>query len=358
MTFRFSTSTAVFAALALTAAACSHEEAKPLDRPTVSAASQVVQMSSITSTRAVAGTIRSTTISPLSAKVIGNVIRVNVSEGDAVRKGQVLIEIDAREARAQGDRARAGGDEVERAIDAARANASLAEATFRRYAALREKKSVSPQEFDQAKAQHEAAQAQLAQATARRGEARAMASQAATFLDYSAVRSPIDGIVTSRNVDPGTQAAPGMLLMTVEDPRAFRAEATVPEDLAVKPGDPVAIETGAARIEAKVTRIQPSLDSDGRSALVKIDLPPSAQLRSGSYARVVFATGQRSALTLPPGSIVRRGQLTSVFVVGDDGVARMRLITVGENDEVLSGLDAGERVVTEPQKVRDGVKVS
>lgn len=62
-------------------------------------------------------------------------------------------------------------------------------------------------------------------------------------------------------------------------------------------------------------------------------------------------------LTVPESAIVRRGALTSVFVVGSDGVAHMRLITLGEAGEVLSGLEEGDRVVTEPAKVTDGAKI-
>jgi len=329
------------AALALLAfAACSAEAPKTIERETVQAPTAIVQSTSVPTTRAIAGTVRSANVSPLAAKIVGNVVRVHVSEGDRVTRGQLLVEIDAREGEAQASAASS-------AITAAEANANLAETTYQRYAALRERKSVSQQELDDVKARRDASRAELARI-------RSMSTQARTFLDFSSVRSPIDGIVTARLVDPGAQAAPGMTLVIVEDARASRVEAIVPEELSVRAGDRVTLRWSGGLQPAKVTRVQPTLDPTTRGALVQIDL--DGVLRSGTYVRVLFTTGARGALVVPDTAIVRHSALTSVFVV-DDGVARMRLITVGESNEVLSGLSAGERIVTQPKNVRDGVKV-
>ena len=130
----------------------------------------------------------------------------------------------------------------------------------------------------------------------------------------------------------------------------------VPEHLVVRAGDPVRLEWSGGSRESVVTRVQPNVDAATRSSLVQIDAGNA--LRSGTFVSVHFRSGEHAALEVPPGAVVRRGALTSVFVVGTDGVARMRLITLGANDEVLSGLDDGERVVTEPSRVTDGAKVS
>jgi RND family efflux transporter MFP subunit len=339
---RLARSLAAIAVPLLFAAACAHDEPKPVERATVSAPTEVVQSATIPSTRTVAGIVRAANASPLSARMMGNIIRVHVAEGDMVRRGQVLIEIDPREARTQSGAAAS-------AVAAAQANARLAETTFQRFSALRERNSVSAQEFDDMKAKRDAAQAELSRV-------RSMAAQADTYVEYSLVRAPMDGVVTARYVDPGAQAAPGMPLLLVEDAQASRVEATVPEELALHAGDAVVIEDGTRRIEARVTRVQPRVDATTRSSLVKIDLPQP--MRPGSYVRVHFRTGERQAIVVPAEAIVRKGQLTSVFVVDSDGVARMRLITVGTNNEILSGLETGERIVRNPAGVTDGVKVS
>lgn len=325
----------------LTLAACSTEAPKPVARVAVEAPTAIVAAAPVAATRAIAGTVRSANVSPLAAKVMGNVVRVHVSEGDRVSRGQILVEIDAREGRAQTSAAAS-------AVAAAQANATLADTTYQRYAALRERSSVSPQELDDVKARRDAARAELERA-------RAVGVQAQTVLDFSSVRSPIDGVVTARMVDPGAQAAPGMPLLVVEDARAMRVDATVPEQLEVRVGDPVTLQWSGGEQAAAVTRVQPSLDATTRGAIVQIAV--DGRMRPGTFVRVLFRTGERSAVVIPETAIVRRGALTSVFVVGSDGVAHMRLVTLGENNEVLSGLDAGERVVTDTKNVRDGVRI-
>lgn len=341
---------------ALVLAACAHPD-KPAVREIVDAPVVAVQRTSMPSFHTVAGTVRPETTSTLAANVVGTVVRVAVAEGDRVRAGDVLVQIDAREPRAQVDRTRAGREEVERAIEAANASAQLAEATYRRYAALHERGSASRQEYDEAKARHTGAQAERNRLIARRAEVSAATAQAEAVLDFSSVRAPIDGVVSARFVDPGAQAAPGVALLTIENPTAARVDANVPEHVAVRTGDRAVVMAGERRIGARVTHVQPSVDTAARSALVKLQL--DEPLRAGTYVKVSFPIGSRDVVTVPLTALVRRGQLTSVFVVGTDGVARMRLITLGATDaaraEVLSGLDDGEEIVSAPARVHDGV---
>lgn len=342
----------------LVLAACAHPD-KPAVRETVDAPVVAVQRASLPSYHTVAGTVRPETTSTLSANVVGTVVRVAVAEGDRVRAGAVLVQIDAREPRAQVDRTRAGREEVERAIEAATASAQLAEATYRRYAALHERGSSSQQEYDEAKARHTGAQAELNRLVAKRAEVRAATAQAEAALDFSSVRAPIDGVVSSRFVDPGAQAAPGVPLVTIQNETAARVDANVPEHVAVHAGERAVVIAGERRIGARVIRMQPSVDAAARSALVKLQL--DEPLRAGMYVKVSFLIGTRDAVTVPLSALVRRGQLTSVFVVADDRVARMRLVIPGATDgaqaEVLSGLAAGEEIVAVPAGVHDGAIV-
>jgi len=347
------------AVAAIVFAACGSDAVRDAAKPqTVNAPVEVVTSSTLPETRIATGTVRSATVSPLAAKVMGNVTRVLVVEGQRVRAGDLLVEIDDREGRAKTAQASAGTAQADQAIAAAQANANVMAATYKRFAALRERGSVSPQEFDEVTAKNSAAQAQLAQALAARAQASAGLSEARTFLSYAQVRSPIAGVVTARMIDPGAQAGPGMPLVTVEDDAHYRVETTVDESIPVRVGDRVTIE---GRIAAKVTNVVPAVDPVTRSAMVKIDLPAGAGLRSGAFVRVAFTVGTRSGITVPAGAVGRRGQLTSVFVVDKSGVARLRLVTVGEVEgervEVLSGLDVGETVVV-GGNVREGVTVA
>jgi RND family efflux transporter MFP subunit len=311
-----------------------------------SGATAIAASATLPETRITTGTVRSTNISPLAAKVMGNVMRVLVNEGDHVRAGDLLLEIDDREMRAKSAQATAGADEVDQAIAAARANADVMAATYKRFTMLRDRGSVSAQEFDEVAAKNSAAQAQLRQAMAQRERARAGMNEADTFLSYSRVRAPISGVVTARMVDPGAQAAPGMPLLTIEDDARYRVETTVDEELAarIRAGDIVHVDGR----EARITNVVPAFDPTTRSALVRIELPRDSGLRSGAFVHVAFTAGTRNGITVPATAVQRRGQLTSVSVIDSGGLARMRLVTLGEPAgeaiEVLSGIDAGERV--------------
>lgn len=344
--------------LSILLAACGGDETAPA-RESVQAPVVVARRTSLPALHTVAGTVRSQTASTLAANVVGTIVRVTVAEGDHVRAGDVLVEIDAREPRAQAERARAGRDELERAIEAAAANAQLAETTYRRFEALRQRGSASQQEFDEARARHTAAQAELARLDASRRGARAAVTQAGAVLDYSSVRAPVAGVVTARFVDPGAQAAPGIPLVAIEEERATRVDATVPEGIPVTVGASAIVEAGDQRVEARIVRVQPSVDSTARSALVKLEL--ARPLRAGTYVKVSFPVGERNAVVIPASTLVRRGQLTSVFVIDKGNVARMRLVTIGAMNgtdvEILSGLDPGETIVSAPARVRDGVIV-
>jgi hypothetical protein len=148
-------------------------------------------------------------------------------------------------------------------------------------------------------------------------------------------------------------------LLTVESEKAQRVDANVAESVAVRAGDRVTVIAGERRLAARVLRVQPSVDSSARTGLVKLQL--DEPLRAGTSVKVAIPIGTRDVVTVPQSVLVRRGQLTSVFVVGTDRVARMRLITLGATDggqaEVLSGLAAGEQIVAAPARVRDGMVV-
>ena len=99
-----------------------------------------------------------------------------------------------------------------------------------------------------------------------------------------------------------------------------------------------------------------AVDADARAFLVKIALPDASDLRSGEFGKARFAGEPRRALTVPASAVVRRGQLTSVFVV-DKGVARVRLVNL-DGSEALAGLAESELVIVSPAGVTDGRRVS
>ncbi len=343
------------------------------------------------------GTVRSATTIALSSRVLGSVIALHAREGDRVRRGQLLIEIDSRDLAAQVQKAQAGLreteqslDEAERSISAARsakaaadANRELASATFNRYRMLLERRSVSPQEFDEVQAKMRVAEAESdraekmlqtleakrKQSLARIDQAKADISGAQVYAGYARIASPIDGIVTSRQTDPGQMAAPGVPLLTVEDASRYRLEANVEESqiaiVKLNQKATVLIDAlGAGEIEGRVSEIVPAADPASRSFTVKIDLPDGQKLnlRSGFFGRARFQAGQKQGVAIPRQAIIERGQLTQVYVVDDAGIARLRLVKTGKSFddrvEILSGLSEGERIVTDgAPSIRDGSRV-
>lgn len=316
-----------------------------------------VQARQVADTVDAIGTVQPVEQATLAAQVMGTVSSVAVREGDRVRAGQTLVTIHAAQLQSEAERARASAGAIGQQIAAAESDAALAASTLRRYEVLREKKSVSPQEFDEVQARSKAASARLDAVRQQEKEARAAESSARTIESYTRIHAPFDGVVTERKVDPGALAAPGSPLLTVEKAGRLRLEVSVDESLlsAVRMGAviPVQIQAaGGAPIEGKVVQIVPAADPASRSFLVKIDLPSTAGVRSGMFGSARFPRGSRVILPVPRSAVVTHGSLQGVYVVDASGIASLRYITLGaargNEVEVQSGLSAGDTVIEAP----------
>jgi RND family efflux transporter MFP subunit len=288
---------------------------------------------------------------------MGTVTSVNVREGDAVKHGQVLATMDDAQPRAATAQSQAALSAAEHELAAAESELALAQTTFNRLETLYAKKSLSQQEYDEGHARVQSAEARRDTARAARVQAGAALEQARTRLDYTRVRAPFDGVVTERRIDPGALASPGMPLLTVEAGGQYRLEAGVDErDLQfVHIGQvvPVSLDSlGTQALTGKVAQIVPAADPASRSFTVKVDLPANKNLRSGIFGRAAFARGTRQAALIPQAAVTERGQMQTVYVVGENSIAMLRYVTLGaaqqDRREVLSGLNPGETVVAAP----------
>ena len=313
-----------------------------------------VQSSNVPDVLELVGTVRPVQSSELASQMMGTVVQLRANEGDRVHRGQVLAILDDAQPRAALDRANAADSAAQQQLVAADSELTLADVTLKRYQVLYERKSVSPHEFDEVKARLQAASANREIALAGRTQAKAAVQEARTALNYSQIRAPFEGVVTARKVDVGTLASPGLPIFVIEDVRGFRLEVTVNEsDLRyVRKGLVLdvsidAINRGA--LNGRVSQIVPAADATSRTFLVKVDLPPDPELRSGLFGRASFSRGQRQSLVIPSDSVVTRGQLQGVFVLDQNQVASLRYVTLGKpagsNVEVLSGVRAGDRLV-------------
>ncbi len=319
-----------------------------------------VQQANVPDLLEAVGTVRAAQTSDAASQMMGNIVEIRAHEGDHVQRGQVLAVIDDSQPGAAVDRATAADLAAQQQAVGADADLALAESTLKRYQNLYEKKSVSPQEFDEVKARQQSALARRDMAKAGEAQAQAALSQARTSLDYTRIRAPFDGVVTEKKADSGTLASPGMPIFTVEDARRYRLEATVNEnDLQyVRTGEQVSVVIDAldnADLKGKVMQIVPAADAASRTFLVKIELPTDTRLRSGLFGRAQFSRGERQALLIPRSAVVERGQLQGIYVLDQNKVASLRYITLGKPSgtevEVLAGLQDGERLVAKPGTV-------
>ncbi len=273
----------------------------------------------------VIGTVRARNSASISSTVVGKVSSLAVTLGQQVRAGDVLARISAEEIGAK--------------VEQSEAIYARAQTDFARAEKLLEQNAIP-------RVQYEAAVADLRLARARRAEASAVAS-------HTVLRAPFAGVVTAKQANVGDTAMPGQTLLVLDDPRALRLEATVPEVAArsLRPGQvlPVRID-GSRELSGTVAEISPAADPTSRTVLAKLDLPTDPALHPGLLGRVRMPSSLARAIMVPAGTLLHRGQLEEVFVV-EGGRARLRLVKAGpvRDDgatEILSGLSDGEVVVT------------
>lgn len=347
------------AALVISFSGCSNERRTEAAAPeTVSNVQVVVAQKTIAPDWLEAvGTVRAAQTSQLASQIMGNIVAIQVHEGERVDSGQVLVMLDDAQARAAVEQATAAELAAQKDVSAAESELALAQTTLKRYQQLYEKKSVSPQEFDEIKAHEQSSEARRDMARAALAQASAAVAQARTSLGYTRIRAPFAGVVTERKADPGTLASPGMSILTLEDTRNYRLEVTVDESdlqlVRIGQSAPANIDAlGTAEITGKVVQIVPAADPGSRSFLVKIELPKDLHLRSGLFGRAHFPRGERPALLIPRTAVVERGQLQGIYVLDSEQIAGLHYVTLGRTSgqqvEILSGLEGGEKIIAAP----------
>lgn len=348
---------------------------------------EAVQLQTVRDEIEVSGSVIASVTAQLAARITGTVIQVIAREGDVVHRGQLLAQIDASELIARKDSARAallaasaGIEEATRAVAMAQAQADIAQKTFDRYVYLRDQKSVSPQEFDEVEAKQRGAQAALDQAKARLQQSRAGESQAESearaaeeVASYARIVAPFDGRISRRTVEPGSLITPGIPMFIVEEASRYQLEVMLPADAVTAAAPAAPIRSGSlAKVEfddlpgksfaGRVVEIESGIDPASHTARARIDLPVDPSVRSGLFGRARFSRGNRRAIVMPNGALSMRGQLHGLYVKDSNGIARWRVVTVGQKIgdgvEILSGLSESELVVVSPgSQDLDGTKI-
>jgi multidrug efflux system membrane fusion protein len=293
------------------------------------------------------GVVEAVRMTVLSSQVAGAVIDLPVKVGDAVRAGQVLARLDAR---AANQTAAAGAAQTQ----SARVTLDVATKDFERQKQLFQKKFISQAALDQAEAQFKAAQSQVAAQIAQAGAAQ-------TQSEFYVLRAPYAGIVAEVPVVLGDMALPGRPVLTLFDPSALRVSVMVPQTLArrqaVESGVKVELPNLAAQerwVKPTQVTLLPTVDPATHSQQLRLDLPRGiAGLVPGMFARVwLNETGAGAGRVYAPvSSVVRRAEMSGVYVIGADGKPQLRQVRLGrERDgsvEILSGISVGERVAVD-----------
>ena len=395
-------------------------EEAPVGIPVMVASAVVEPMSDRVT---VTGTIRAQQEAAIQPQVSAEVLEVKVREGDLVRAGQVLVTLERTQPESHARQARAGAAAAEARLAASRSRLEIVEqgareeereiarsrleqaesalrtaaADLQRMQGLFEEGAISKQQLDMAQtafdvartnrdsarqsleltekgprpAEIEAARREVEAAAAGLEQAQAARAQAEELLSYTVIRSPIAGVVYERNIEPGELASPGgqIPMLRVADPTSVYYEATVSERMAPKvcPGQRVELSVqvnGERRLQGEVARLVPVANPDRRDFLVRIGISGNTEAaRPGVFARGSIVVEERTeAVVIPKDALVDREGRTIVYIVSG-GVARERPVEVGLTDrtraEILSGLEAGEKVVVVgAQGLADGEQVA
>jgi RND family efflux transporter MFP subunit len=291
----------------------------------------------------------------VAAQVSGAVVQLDLKVGDRVKIGQVLLRIDARAA----DQSAAASDAQ---VLAARASLDLATKDFERQKQLFQKNFISQAALERAESEFKSTQAAASALLAQAGVAR-------TQSDFYVVRAPFAGVVSDVPVQLGDMAMPGRPLLTLYEPGVLRVTAAVPQSVALRltTGASLRIELPglpAGNVWVTPARVQllPTVDAATHTVQLRADLPASAAGASpGMFARLWLPTARadvtagtsQGAVSVPLNAIVRRAEMTGLYVLEPGGKPVLRQVRLGRADgervEILSGLTAGEQVVSDPQ---------
>lgn len=268
------------------------------------------------------------------------VTALHVDVGQQVRKGELLLEIDHRSL--DSDLAQASA-----ALREAEAGAALARSQLARAEPLVRDKFISATQLDELRAGRTQAEARVA-------TARAARDAAALRRSYAELRAPDAGVISRRLVQPGQVVAAGtQLLGLIRHGRLeWRADLAEAELAQVEPGDRIALKTRDGKtVEGKVRAVSPGVDAATRTGTVYADLPDPQGLQPGTYLQGRIDVGMAHGLAVPAAAVVLRDGFPTVFVVDGKSVAHQQRVQTGSQSgglvEILQGLDAGARVVTD-----------
>ena len=324
-----------------------------------------VEKQEITQMYEAVGTIRPLTESIIESQISAQVLKVSIVPGTAVKKGQLLIQLDARRLATQHKQSKEGLvvaknnlKQTYKSMDEATADLDQAEAAYNRTKKLFESGIVTSQsleidksKFLQAKARKEKSEGLELSAKASIRQAQEIVKEAQIALGYSEITSPASGVVAERMIDPGDLAVPGKPLLIIQTSGALRLEANVREGLISRVilGNEysVKIKTLGKTVPSKIEEIVPYADPATRTFLVKAALPDTPGIYPGMFGRLLIPVAKDKTLLIPQKAVMLVGQLEQVYVKKDNSWQSVYIKTgkkFGEKIEVLTGLTGNETI--------------
>lgn len=308
-----------------------------------------VEFRDVDQTYAVEGLVEAVKQATVSSQIAGRIIELKFDVGDYVQKGAVIARIDESVVGQQVAGSRAQVDQARALLDNARAQYERAKQLFAQ-------KFISQAALDKSTAEYKAAQAQASASLAGAGEA-------AATRRFATIVAPFSGVVSARHIELGEMAQPGKPLLTGFDPKDLRVEVSVPEYKlpAVREQARAMVEIPSINKWVKATQVTvlPAADVKTHVSRVRLALPEDVRdVYPGMFARAHFAVGRAKKLLVPAAAVLRRSELTAVYVVGAQDQVQLRQVRLGEpvgegQIEVLAGVMPGEKVALDP--VRAGI---
>lgn len=289
------------------------------------------------------GSVQAENRAVVAARLTANILEVKVQANETVKEGQVLIILDDRDLTAR--------------LGQAKGALKAAEAKRDRMQIERDRIESMAREGVATKYELDTIRQQAAESLAEVARAQQAVSEAEVALSDAQVKSPMKGIVIDRLAEPGDQASPGKPLLTVYDPARLRLEANVREGYIgrLKVGQDVPVLVDREQRKGIVEQIVPAADPQSRSFLVKVRIVDPTGLYPGMYGRVRLPLESQEQLEIPLSAVEQVGQLSLVQVLSG-GRPQRRAVRLGHAAsgaiEVLSGLQAGEQVLLNPETER------
>jgi membrane fusion protein (multidrug efflux system) len=287
------------------------------------------------------GTIRAVHEASVASKLLAKVTEVRVVAGQAVSRGEVLVQLDDADLRARLQQAEA---QAERA----RVEQNQAQIEYDRVTRLFAQQSAAKLEMDRVTTALRTAETEVSRT-------QEGVKEAQTILDYATIRSPIDGIVVDKRIEAGDTASPGQVLVALYDPTRMQLVASVRESLTRRllVGETIGVHVDALdkTCQGRISEIVPEAESATRSFQVKVTGPCPPGIYTGMFGRLLIPLDKEAVLVIPQAAVLRVGQLEVVDVV-EGNTLRRRAVRLGRSFDadvqVLAGLREGEQVMLNP----------